>query len=92
MTEPQNRAERVGPHRLTSPPTVIQLLSTPQVKVGIKHRVMHGVANDAMGLRVQALQEVRTEVLTRGGWMLHYITAKLTIKCSAEFSKEEEKG
>jgi hypothetical protein len=45
-----------------------------------------------MGLRVQALQEVRTEVLTRGGWMLHYITAKLTIKCSAEFSKEEEKG
>lgn len=47
-------------HRLPPPPAMAEFLSASQSEGGIKHRVVHGVANYPMRLRVEALRKIHT--------------------------------
>lgn len=50
---------------LSSPPAVVELLSAPQGEGCIKHRVIHGVSNNAMRLWVEALREGQRQTTLR---------------------------
>ena len=49
---------------------MVQFLSALQIEVGVKHRVVHGVAHDAMRLWIQPLKKTKqnqTKLLKQTG-------------------------
>lgn len=52
-------------YRLSSPPSMIELLSASQGEGGIKHGVMHGVTDDTMRLWVETLTTSNYEIMLR---------------------------
>ncbi len=58
MVKWKTRTERRdGTYWLSSPPAMAELLSASQGEGSIKHRVVHGVANDTVGLWVETLRK-----------------------------------
>lgn len=53
----REKRRRDSTYWLSSPPAMTEFLSASQGEGGVKHRVMHGVANDTMGLWVETLRK-----------------------------------
>lgn len=51
----EGRRREYETYWLTSPPSVIEFLSPSKAEAGIKHWVIHRIANDSMWFRIESL-------------------------------------